>query len=271
MSFANLDGVRIHYEVSGSGHPLVFVHGHALDSRMWIGQTEALARLYTVVRYDLRGHGQSDAPRSGYSRAHYAGELRALIQHLGLTRPSLVGHSLGGAIVLEYAKGHSEQIASLTLADAGLEGQVQPERFVEVVTKQKQVLRSEGVSTKFLRAALVSPLFDGVRKSADHRKLVRSMLSSWSGASWLDATVYPDPPKLHIEILPELRLPVLVVLGEHDTITFHEAAEALTRGLLVVRKAVVPEAGHLAPLENPGAFNDILTDFVGGAAGKALV
>lgn len=271
MPFANLNGVRIRYEVAGAGHPIVLIHGHALDCRLWREQVGPLAPYYTLVRYDIRGHGQSEAPPAGYSRPHYAEELRALVEHLGLTRPSLVGHSMGGGIALEYALRYPTRMSTLSLVCTGLEGASYPESLSQVVAKQKGVLRREGKSAKFLRAAVISSLFDGVRRKPEKLALVKSMLADWSGANWLDDTVYPTPLKLHVERLGELKVPVLVVLGEKDGETFRHAADTLVRGITVVRSAIVPDAGHLAPLENPEAFNDILMDFVGGAAGKALI
>lgn len=271
MPFATLNGIRIHYEVAGAGHPILFVHGHALDCRLWREQVGPLAPYYTVVRYDVRGHGESEAPPSGYSRPDYAEELHALIEHIGLSRPSLVGHSMGGGIALEYALKHPQRVSTLSLVCTGLEGSSYPESLSKSVAKQKAVLRREGKSQKFLRAAVISPLFNGVRRYPEKFTLAKSMLAAWSGANWLDDTVYAPPAMLHIERLPEVKVPVLVVLGELDGRSFYHAAETLVKGITVVRSAIVPNAGHLAPLENPEAFNDILMDFVGGAAGKALI
>ena len=271
MPFATLNGVRIHYEVAGSGHPVVFLHGHCLDSRMWQGQVAAIAGSYTVVTCDLRGHGLSDAPATGYSRAHYVEELYQLVLHLGLTKPSLAGHSMGGGIALEFALSHPERISTLVLVDTGLEGLSYLKNFSEVVSNQKALLRKEGVSQKFLRVALISPLFDGVRSQPEKLALARSMISTWSGASWLDDAAYPTQPRPHIDRLGELRVPTLVAVGERDSESFREIAAVLAEEILVVRKAIVPQAGHLAPLENPEAFNDILLDFLSGAVGKALL
>ena len=271
MAFVTVDGVRIFYEMAGSGHPLVFIHGHALDSRIWQGQMEGLRRLYTVIRYDVRGHGQSEAPPTGYSRAHYAAELLGLINALDLTKPSLVGHSMGGTVALEYALQHADRCSTLSLIGSGLEGYSYQESMSETVNKQKDMLRQEGVSEKFLRVALFSPLYQGVRQHPEKLALVRSMLSGWSGASWLDTAVYPKPERTQLERLRELGVPALVAVGERDLPIFHEVSEALTMGIRVVRKATIPEAGHMAPLENPDAVNDILMDFIGGAAGKALL
>ena len=271
MPFANLKGVVVHYEVAGAGHPVVFIHGHGLGSRLWQEQVPALARSYTVVRYDLRGHGRSQAPPNGYSRLHYTEELRQLILHLGLSRPSLVGHSLGASIALEYALAYPDRLSALVLTNTGLEGFSNGKSKSEVVARQKALLRTEGTTAKFLRASLISPIFDGVRRRPEKLALVKEMLAAWGGASWRDRATYPPLPRLHIDRLDEIRAPTLVLVGERETEGMHQVAEVLTQRIAVTRRAIVPEAGHLAPLENPDDFNDILLDFLGGAAGKALV
>src|ERR1019366_9001200 len=101
------------------------------------------------------------------------------------------------------------------------------------------------------RAALLSPRYAGVRRDPQKAALARSMLSGWSGADWRDTTVYPKPARLQIQRLGGLRVPALVMIGENDPPMFHEVAEVLAGGLTVVRKAIVPGAGHMSPIENP--------------------
>lgn len=271
MPSLTVAGSHTYFQMTGSGHPIVFVHGHALDSRLWETQMEGLSKLYTVIRYDLRGHGRSDAPATGYSLADYAQELFGVVEGLSLTKPSIVGHSMGGTIALEYALEHPTRCSSISLIGGGLEGYSYSEGSSETVVKQKELLRQEGVSEKFLRVALISPLYDGVRRDPERFALAKAMLGGWSGASWREERTYPVPQRLQIERLSELAVPALVTVGERDLPIFHEVADAICRGARVVRKATIPEAGHLAPMENPVAVNDILLDFIGGAAGKALL
>ena len=271
MPMLKLDGVDVHYEMAGSGHPIVLVHGHGLDSRMWDGQIAGLSRLYTVVRYDFRGHGKSSAPGTGYSRPRLAHELFLLVDALGLTKPSIVGHSRGGTVGLEYALTYPTRISTLTVVASGIEGYYSEAELAPTIAKQKALLRREGVSDRFVRAALRSPLYDGVRGDTEKLALLRTMLSAWSGADWRDDAVYPRPERQQIERLSDVGVPVMVVVGERDLSLFNDIAEVFAGGLRVVRRAVVPDAGHMAPMENPEAFNDILLDFIGGAAGKALL
>jgi pimeloyl-ACP methyl ester carboxylesterase len=271
MATVAVGGVSVYYEMAGSGHPVVFVHGHGLDCRMWEGQMAGLSRLYTVIRYDMRGHGRSEAPATGYSRRHLAEELFGLVEALDLTKPSIVGHSRGGQVGIEYALAHPTRISTLTLAGSGVEGFFSEEEIAHANEKQKALLLKEGVSARFVRGALLSPLYNGVRGNAAKLSLLKSMIGAWSGADWRDEAVYPRPERLQIERLGEMPVPVLVAVGERDLQVFHDVAEVFCGAFRVVRKATVPEAGHLAPMEEPAAFNDILLDFIGGAAGKALL
>lgn len=271
MPCADLDGVRLYYEVAGRGHALVFIHGHSLDCRMWDDQVGPVAQSYAVVRYDVRGHGKSAAPPTGYSLSHYARELRLLLDHLGIRRPSVVGLSMGGTIAIEYALTYPDRLETLTLVDTGLNGFEDGTTFMRQMEKRKALVRREGVGEKFVRATMMSELFRGLRRVPEKGALARAMVAGWSGASWVDTATYPKPERTQAERVGEVRVPTLVVVGQEDGARFHRIAEHITRRIPVVRKAVIPAAGHIPPMENPEAFNDALLDFLGGAVGKALV
>ena len=270
MSFVELPGAQIYYETAGGGHPVVFMHGGCLDNRMWDWQVETVSRGYTVIRFDFRGHGRSEAPQTGYSRAHYVEELRGLMGHLGIQRPSLVGHSMGGSVALEYVATYPDAVTTLTLVDAGLAGfGVQSESFQRKVEDRRRMLLKEGVSARFIRAVLGSPLYTGVRRMPKVKALVSDMLSSWSGLNWLEER--DDRGQTQEHLLKQVRVPTLALVGEDDTPRFHEIADLFSREITVVRKQLIPVAGHMAPMENPDAFDDMLVDFLGGAVGKALI
>ncbi|MEK7328872.1 MAG: alpha/beta hydrolase, partial [Chloroflexota bacterium] len=96
--FAEVNGTRLYYEVAGSGQPLVLIHGFSLDTRMWGDQFETFARHYQVVRYDLRGFGQSAVP-SNEPYTH-ADDLNNLLHYLKIDSVHLVGLSLGGGVAI---------------------------------------------------------------------------------------------------------------------------------------------------------------------------
>ncbi|MBM4404703.1 MAG: alpha/beta hydrolase [Chloroflexi bacterium] len=271
MSFAVLDGVRIYYEVAGGGHPVIFLHGQGVDHREWQFQVEAISKTYTVVTYDHRGHGKSAAPETGYTTQHYSKDLYGLIRHLGMTKPSIVGHSMGGNVAMDYALTHPEAITTLTLVDSGLDGFERDEAFIAKAKRRRKIAQREGLGEKFVRASLRSDAFAGLRDKPELMELSRQMLSGWSGASWKDKVVYPHPEKWAKDRLEDLKVPTLVMVGERDGGRFHRVASLMGSKIRVVRTVTLANVGHMPQMEDPEAFNDTLVDFLGGAIGKALI
>ena len=109
------DGGRLHVEATGTGPAVVLLHGGSADSRMWQGQLAALAGHYRVIRYDLRGLGQSPPPAAPYRMSD---DLTAVLDHLGVDSAALVGFSTGGAIALEFAARYPARAAALVLIGA---------------------------------------------------------------------------------------------------------------------------------------------------------
>src|SRR5580704_4355965 len=116
-----LPGARLAYEVTGAGAPVLLVHGFGLDMRMWDPQVEHLAGRFRVVRYDCRGFGASGPfdPAIGYT---HAGDLLALLDHLGIGSAVLAGLSFGGRVVMQAALAAPERVAGVILLDAVLDG-----------------------------------------------------------------------------------------------------------------------------------------------------
>ncbi len=120
MATLDVPGGRLRYQVIGAGVPVVLVHGLALDLRMWDDQVSALADVATVIRYDVRGFGESI--RDETTEYTHADDLWRLVDHLGLNSVVLVGLSMGGAIAVEAALAAPARVMSLVLLDAVLDG-----------------------------------------------------------------------------------------------------------------------------------------------------
>lgn len=118
--FADVNGTRLYYEIAGSGHPLVFIHGNTLDTRMWDDQFEVFSQQYRVLRYDIRGFGQSAVPTT--EPYTHPADLRALMTHLGIDHAHIIGLSLGGAIAINFAVTYPESTDTFITVDAGLSG-----------------------------------------------------------------------------------------------------------------------------------------------------
>src|SRR5882757_3752929 len=113
MPKINRDGVNIHYEVHGSGPPLLLTHGYSSTSGMWQGQIEALSKHHKLVLWDMRGHGQSDYPDdpAAYSEALTVADMAALLDQAGAKRAIIGGLSLGGYMSLAFYRAHPERIS----------------------------------------------------------------------------------------------------------------------------------------------------------------
>ena len=115
-----LSGLRLAYrDYAGEGRPVVLLHGVASNARIWSPVAPLLTPRFRVLAVDQRGHGQSDKPSSGYDFPSVVGDVRELIEALGLERPLVAGHSWGGNVALELAARHPERVAGLVLVDGG--------------------------------------------------------------------------------------------------------------------------------------------------------
>jgi pimeloyl-ACP methyl ester carboxylesterase len=120
--FANINGVRLHYLVAGTGDPVVLLHGYAETSHMWRPLMAELVNTHTVMAPDLRGAGQSSTPATGYTKAEMAQDIHALARKLGYERIRIVGHDIGLMVAYAYAAQYSSEVDRIALMDAFLPG-----------------------------------------------------------------------------------------------------------------------------------------------------
>src|ERR1700686_5339964 len=121
MPKLNRDGVKIHYEVFGSGPTLLLTHGYSSTSEMWQGQIEALSKHHQLVLWDMRGHGRSDYPDdpAAYSEASTIADMAALLDEVGARTAIVGGLSLGGYMSLAFYRAHPARVAALLIIDTG--------------------------------------------------------------------------------------------------------------------------------------------------------
>ncbi len=120
--FADVNGVRMHYLITGQGTPVVLLHGYAQTSLMWRPLMAELAKTHTVIAPDLRGFGQSSAPATGYTKAVMAQDVHALVTRLGYPRVGIVGHDIGLMVAYAYAAQYPSEVDRIVLMDAFLPG-----------------------------------------------------------------------------------------------------------------------------------------------------
>jgi pimeloyl-ACP methyl ester carboxylesterase len=247
------DGVGLDYEEAGVGDPpLVFVHGLACHRGFWPEQLSHFSRRHRVLAVDLRGHGGSDAPEQRYTMQALADDVSWMCAELGVQRPVVVGHSLGGLIALELAASRPEQVRAAVLVDSVLLPTGDRTGFVRDLVA---ALRS-GAGTRALREyyttffgpdddrARMEWILDEIVRTPAH---VTSSILEESRASWNDA-----------DALVRCQSPLLYL--DASTPNADLARAASLRPQLVVGRTI--GSGHFSPCEVPEQVNAMLGRFL---------
>lgn len=258
--FAEVNGTRLYYDIAGEGEPLVLLHGFSLDTRVWQPQVQAFARDHRVVRYDLRGFGRSDPP-DGTGYFHHQ-DLAALLDWLGMEAATLLGHSTGGSIALDFAVAHPERTRGLILFGAIAGGYEFSPEFAAALGAIFQAAREQGVD---VAKARWRNLLAYQPEDPDDALDLDEILVDYSGWHWLNAdpVLALEPPAL--QRLDAIRSPVLTLLGEREVPDCHNIARIVNEAVPTARHVVLPGLGHMANLEAPGRFNRAVLDFLARA------
>lgn len=256
-----VDGASLAYERAGQGPPVVLLHAGIADRRMWDAQVPALAARHMVVRYDLRGFGDSPMPDLPF--AHHD-DLAGLLDALGIERASLVGCSFGGRVAIDAAIAHPGRVARLALINPALGGFPWPEEL----NAGEEEIEAAFLAGDFDRAAEVDlrTWVDGPERQPQAvdpavRERARVMARHVYEVAVDAGQPRPlEPPA--VERLGEVRVPVLAISGALDQPMMREIASLLGERVAGARVVTVPGVAHLASLEAPEAVNRLLLDFL---------
>jgi pimeloyl-ACP methyl ester carboxylesterase len=271
MPFSSANGMRFHYQRTGSGPDVVLVHGLTGDLSIWFlcRAMQELGGSHRVTAYDLRGHGYSDAPPDGYTSADHAGDLVALMDQLGIDRASVIGHSFGGVIALHAAVLAAERVEAVVLSDPYFPAL----RHLEDASRWghwrdfRQEAHEAGVELSDEHWYDLGRFFDQVLH-LDGERLLRFRqavgLPALNRLLRLGRTTCGDDSKveagLTVERIARVDLPVLALYGESSP--FLATAAFLEAHLSQCQTAIVPGAKHRAPEENPEGFLRLLREFL---------
>lgn len=263
MEHAKLNGIDIAYRIEGDRAPtrpwLVFAHALGHDHSMWDAQTETFGRACNILRYDLRGHGRSEAPSGDYTVEQMADDLRELLDHLAIRRCHFVGLSLGGMIGQLAAARWPLRMASLTLA--GTACRFSPNMQPLWANRISAVRSPRGMDA--IIDATISGWFTAAyfaTRAADVARAVqvlrRTPVDGYAGAcaamSRADLTTR----------LSAIACPVLVVTGADDRVIPPAYAEQILLHIHQARLQRISGAAHLCNVEQPADFNAVLREFL---------
>jgi len=268
-----LHGRRVIYRVAGSGPPIVLIHGMLNSSSHWRQVALNLASEHTVIAPDLIGHGDSAAPRGDYSLGAHAASIRDLLAAIGVDRASIVGHSLGGGVAMQFFYQFPQRVERLVLVSSGgLGREVTPTlrsaalpgvspllaltirpRLVAALAQGGGLLRERGVGTGIYLQALARAL--------------RPLQSAGAREAFLQTLrAVIDVHGQRVSATDRLylleALPTLVVWGERDnTIPLTHGREA-HQAIPNSRFATLPSAAHFPHLEDPDGLSGLLHEFM---------
>jgi 3-oxoadipate enol-lactonase len=254
------NGARIHYEVEGSGAPVVFIHAGVANLRMWDGQAAALRDSCRVIRYDTRGYGRTETEAVEFSNR---ADVAALLEHLGEESAHVVGLSRGGIIALDFALEFPQRVRSLVVAAGGIGGYESPAEAAPETWEVPEKLW-EAKDWSALADWETAYWADGPGQAPDRVPEVHERVHSWILENYRaekeEGTPQPlDPPA--VGRIAGMRTPLLVMLGTLDDSGTSDAMRHLARTVPGARLEEL-EAAHMINLEHPDRFNALLREFL---------
>jgi len=268
MPKASIDGVQLYYEVTGSGYPLLFAHEFAGDYRSWEPQVRHFARRYQVITYNARGYPPSDVPEDveAYSQEQAARDIVGLLQHLNIVQAHLVGLSMGGYAVLHVGLSHPSVARSLVVAGCGY-GSVasERERFQQDSGNIAARLQREGmpaVAEVYARGPTRVQFADKDPRGWQEFAAQLAKHSAVGAALTLLGVQGRRPSVYALEAqMRHLQVPTLIVTGDEDEPCL-EPGFFMKRTIPSAGLVVMPKSGHTINIEEPDAFNRLVSDFL---------
>ncbi len=264
MPTVSLNSFKLHFVEQGQGTPLVCLHGFPLNHAMWKEQLAGLSYCYRVIAPDLQGFGQSELATSNSERLtmeQLADDVNALLDVLGITEPIvLCGLSMGGYVAWQFAKKYPSRLKGLIQCDTRAiadtpEGVANRHRLAGLVLENG----AEVVST-----AMLPNLFAAITSERQQaaisqmRDIIHANSPRTIAAALRGMAERPDVRAW----LPQCDVPSLLICGIDDKISTVTEMQEMARSMPRANLVVVPEAGHMAPLENPAVVNAAIVEFI---------
>ena len=252
------NGIDIHYEVSGSGPWLTLSHSLCCDVSMWQPQLAALEKRFTVLRFDTRGHGGTDAPAGAYTFDQLADDVLGLLDALQVERTHFCGLSMGGMIGQHLALKAPRRIDRLVLADTTSR---MPPEAQPLWAERIRIAREQGMAAHVqptLARWFTAPYRDAHPEVMEAiGTLIRSTpVAGYVGCAETIARI-DVTDRLHA-----VKAPTLVIVGRDDPGTPPAMSEAIAAAIPGARLEIISDASHLSNIEQADAFNRLLLDFL---------
>ena len=263
---ATTGGGRIYYEERGKGEPLLLLHGHSLDRRMWDQQWKPLSRQYRTIRMDFRGYGRSSEQREDLQMTH-ADDVLTLMDSLRLTKAHVVGLSMGAFVAGDLLAMHPERLLSCTMASGGIRnsrGPSEPMDSAESARRDKEIeaLKEKGID-KMKEEWINTLMASGGSQRERMRQPLTQMIADWTAWQPLhkEVRLFYGREAWQQLTSQENTTPTLLLRGANEM----KGKSGQPRELQYLKKGryvVIPDCGHMLNMERPDDFNRTLLDFL---------
>lgn len=260
MPIAQLSDVALHYEIVGSGEPVLLVAGLGGSAGYWAPNVQGFAARHRVVLHDHRGTGGSTRSEMDYSVELLADDLLRLMDHLKIDKAHLVGHSTGGAMGIVLGAKAPERIASLVLYATWAELDAQMEQCLSM---RRRILNAMG-EAEYHRATplfLYPPTYVRDHKAELEREVAAAVAATPS-RSIMDARAKGIMAFDGLRYLDDIRCPTLVLVAQDDILTPPYSSELIAARIVGSELIEVPRGGHAYSRVEPEAFNNLTLDFL---------
>ena len=268
MPYADVDGVKLYYEETGEGEPILFVHEFAGDYRSWEPQLRYFAKRYRCIAYNARGYPPSDVPEdvSQYSQDIATDDIAGVLRHLEIDSAHIVGLSMGAFASLHFGLRYPAMARSLVLAGGGYgaleDAHERLQKEVEAAAKQ---IEQNGMAVMAESYAVGPNRLSHKRKNPRSWAEFKAQLAEHSSAGsaltmrgvQMTRPAYPEL----VDRLRQLTVPVLLIVGDEDAPSI-DPTIYLKRNIPSAALAIFPKTGHAMNLEEPELFNQTMQAFL---------
>jgi len=256
---ATVNGTELYYEIAGDGHPLILIHGGAVDSRAWDDQFAVFAQHYKVVRYDLRGAGKSGNRDKPFSNSK---DLYALLKFLNIGKTYLLGISRGGGIAYDLTLEHPEIVGALILVSANLSLHVPA--YSEMFARATEAGKKSGAAAA--AAVWGNDPHQGPMRDSARARVMEVLTDNMPRFRYFDGHVPVE--KLSSSDIPrsrrlaEVQVQTLVMSGEYDNDVARAHYRTWATGIPNASVVEFPDAAHLVNIDQVDAFNQAVLEFL---------
>lgn len=256
---ACVNDIKMYYTEKGTGSPLIFLHGLGENADFWRGQTEFFSAGFRVIRMDQRGHHRTEDGPGIITLDLLRNDVIALMDYLEIEKAHFVGHSMGAIVLQDVIAYHRERFLTLTLCSAcayfaDIAGFLEPR--LHMINNHSMEEVGAAIAAKACRADFPS------RNPEVYRDIKETLQANRKEPYRQCTTILGDPRCDHRDALSHLDVPALIAVGMDDQTTPLAGAQLLNALISGSFLVIIPDAAHMAPLENPQAFNLALACFL---------